>query len=104
IRQFLGGAGPVSICDMPWMPLFLGIVFVFHPWLGFLALVGGILLVILTLISELATRRQVERMNRQVVSRANLVEAGRRNAEAIRAMGMLGTFNACWARLNDRYL
>lgn len=104
IRQFLGGAGPIAICDMPWMPLFLGIVFVFHPWLGFLALVGGILLVILTLISELATRRQVERMNRQAVSRASLVEAGRRNAEAIRAMGMQGTFNACWARLNDRYL
>ncbi|UKV14620.1 type I secretion system permease/ATPase [Thalassospiraceae bacterium SW-3-3] len=104
IRQFLGGAGPIAICDMPWMPLFLGIVFVFHPWLGFLALVGGILLVILTLISELATRRQVERMNRQAVSRASLVEAGRRNAEAIRAMGMQGTFNACWAQLNDRYL
>ncbi|WP_417814920.1 type I secretion system permease/ATPase [Thalassospira alkalitolerans] len=104
IRQFLGGAGPIAVCDMPWMPLFLGIVFVFHPWLGFLALTGGVVLVVLTLISEFATRRQVERLNKQAVSRTNLVEAGRRNAEAIRAMGMLPTFTAHWARLNDCYL
>lgn len=104
IRQFLGGAGPIAICDLPWMPLFLGIVFVFHPWLGVLALVGGIILIALTLMSELVTRKKVAQMNAQTVARNNLVEAGRRNAEAIRAMGMLGAFRRQWAQLNDRYL
>lgn len=104
IRQFLSGAGPIAICDLPWMPLFLGIVFVFHPWLGVLALAGGGVLIILTLISEWTTRKKVAHMNAQTTARNNLVEAGCRNAEAIRAMGMLTAFRRQWATLNDRYL
>lgn len=104
IRQFLGGAGPVAICDLPWMPLFLGIVFVFHPWLGVLALVGGLMLIVLTLISEFTTRKKVARMNSQTVKRNALVEAGRQNAEAIRAMGMESAFGREWAKQNNQYL
>lgn len=104
IRQFLGGAGPVAICDLPWMPLFLGIVFVFHPWLGGLALVGGLMLIVLTLISEFTTRKKVARMNSQTVRRNALVEAGRQNAEAIRAMGMESAFGREWAKQNNQYL
>ncbi|WP_417827281.1 type I secretion system permease/ATPase [Thalassospira sp.] len=104
IRQFLGGAGPVAICDLPWMPLFLGIVFAFHPWLGVLALVGGGVLVGLTLISEFATRKKVARMNSQIVKRNALVEAGRQNAEAIRAMGMEDAFAGEWTNRNNLYL
>lgn len=104
IRQFLGGAGPVAICDLPWMPLFLGIVFVFHPWLGVLALVGGLMLIVLTLISEFVTRKKVARMNSQTVKRNTLVETGRQNAEAIRAMGMEDAFGREWAKQNNLYL
>ncbi|WP_085587449.1 type I secretion system permease/ATPase [Thalassospira sp. MCCC 1A01428] len=104
IRQFLGSAGPVAICDLPWMPLFLGIVFLLHPWLGMLALTGGLVLVILTLISETLSRRHVSRMNRQAVRRTSLLDAGRRNAEVLRAMGMVPAFAGRWAMVNDRYL
>jgi ATP-binding cassette subfamily C protein len=104
IRQFLGGAGPVAICDLPWMPVFLAIIFAFHPWLGVMALVGGGLLVVLTLISELVTRQKVATMNGQTVNRERLVEAGRRNAEAMRAMGMEAAFSETWTTLNNRYL
>ncbi|MDP2699344.1 type I secretion system permease/ATPase [Thalassospira sp.] len=104
IRQFLGGAGPMAICDMPWMPLFVGIIFAFHPWLGVMALAGGVILVVLTLISEMATRKQVEAMNGQAARRSTLIEAGRRNAEAIRAMGMTGAFTRRWAQLHQDYL
>ena len=104
IRQFLGGSGPVAICDLPWMPLFLGIVFAFHPWLGMLALVGGLILIVMTLISEFVTRKKVARMSSQTAKRNTLVEAGRQNAEAIRAMGMEGAFRSTWARQNNLYL
>ncbi|MCC9621284.1 type I secretion system permease/ATPase [Thalassospira sp. MA62] len=104
IRQFLGGSGPVAICDLPWMPLFLGIVFVFHPWLGVLALVGGLVLVALTLISEMVTRKRLATMTQQTVKRDRLVEAGRRNAEAIHAMGMIESFANAWSRQQNLYL
>ena len=46
IRGFLAGAGPAAFFDLPWMPLYLGICFLFHPWIGCAALAGaGLLLV-----------------------------------------------------------
>ncbi len=104
IRQFVGSAGPVAICDLPWMPLFMGIVFLLHPWLGILALGGGMVLIGLTLISETLSRRHVTRMNHQSSRRSLLLEAGRRNAEVLRAMGMVPAFLGRWAMVNDRYL
>ncbi|AUG55252.1 type I secretion system permease/ATPase [Thalassospira marina] len=104
IRQFVGSAGPVAICDLPWMPLFMGIVFLLHPWLGILALGGGVVLISLTLISETLSRRHVLRMTHQSLRRSTLLEAGHRNAEVLRAMGMVPAFLARWAMVNDRYL
>lgn len=104
IRQFVGSAGPVAICDLPWMPLFMGIVFLLHPWLGILALGGGVVLISLTLISETLSRRHVLRMTHQSLRRSTLLDAGRRNAEVLRAMGMVPAFLARWAMVNDRYL
>lgn len=104
IRQFVGSAGPVAICDLPWMPLFMGIVFLLHPWLGVLALAGGAVLIGLTLISEILSRRHVKRLNHQSARRSLLLEAGRRNAEVLRAMGMVPAFLGRWAMVNDRYL
>src|SRR6516225_7749761 len=37
VRAFLGGAGPVALFDLPWIPLYLGICFAFHFWIGMTA-------------------------------------------------------------------
>ncbi len=44
VRSFLSGTGPTALFDLPWMPLYLGICFLFHPWIGIAALVGAIIL------------------------------------------------------------
>ena len=56
IRTFLTGQGPIAIVDLPWIPVFLLICAVIHPWLGVLALVGGIMLASATLLTERANR------------------------------------------------
>ena len=40
IGGFLASGGPATLFDLPWMPLYLGLCFAFHPWLGFAALTG----------------------------------------------------------------
>ena len=56
IRGFLTGQGPIAIVDLPWIPIFLLICVLIHPWLGMLALVGGLMLASATLLTEWASR------------------------------------------------
>lgn len=104
IRAFLTGAGPVAIVDMPWMPIFLAICFFIHPWLGFLALAGGVLLLAITYLTERATRGPASVLAQDHGARLALAEGDRRNSETIAAMGMESRLRERWAKANDRYL
>lgn len=104
IRQFMSGPGPVAICDMPWLPLYLGILFLFHPYLGLLAVFGMLVLIVLTLSSEITLRAPMHRLSGLSSARSEFVEAGRRNAEALYAMGMRGAYSAKWNEANTAYL
>ncbi len=104
VRQFFAGAGPVAICDLPWLPFYLLLLFLFHPYLGFVALVGAVILIALTLCNETILRQRMRQIARLAETRGDLVEAGRRNAEAIRAMGMGGAYAARFEAVNARYV
>ncbi len=60
IRGFLSGLGPTALFDLPWMPLYLGLCFAFHFWIGTAALIGAILLIVLTLLTDVLTRSPVK--------------------------------------------
>lgn len=104
IRQFMGGPGPVAICDMPWLPLYVGILFLFHPLLGWLAIAGAVVLIVLTIASEVLLRDPMRRIAQLSAARVEFLEAGRRNAEALQAMGMRGAYTARWNEANAAYL
>jgi len=61
VRSFLSSVGPTALFDLPWMPLYVGICFLFHPWIGVAALVGALLLVSLTLLTDVFTRGPAKR-------------------------------------------
>lgn len=104
IRQFMGGPGPVAICDMPWLPLYVGILFLFHPLLGWLAIAGAVVLIALTITSEILLREPMRRIAQFSAARAEFLEAGRRNAEALQAMGMRRAYTDRWREANAKYL
>ncbi len=104
VRQFMSGPGPVAICDMPWLPLYLAILFLFHPYLGWLAVAGAVVLIALTFTSEAMLRGPMRRIARLAGARLEFLEAGRRNAEALHAMGMRGAYAARWHEANAEYL
>jgi PrtD family type I secretion system ABC transporter len=104
IRQFLSGPGPGAIFDMPWLPVYLTIVFLFHPLLGVVALGGGLLIVVCIVLNEVMSRGPVADTGREAAHRAADVESGQRNAEVVSAMGMDDALADRWQDRNDSYL
>ena len=77
----------------------------FHPWIGLTALVGAIILVVLTLLTEVLTREPTRAATALCrASRNALAEASRRNAEVLTAMGMAGRIAARWSDANRKYM
>ena len=104
IRGFLTGAGPIAIVDLPWVPVFLTICFLIHPWLGLAATVGAVVLFTMTLLTERASRGPARAAAQDAGSRSIMVEAQRRSGETIVAMGMGGALAQRWTGVNDRYI
>lgn len=104
LRGFLSGSGPTALFDMPWMPLYLGLCFAFHFWIGITALGGALVLIALTIATELFSRDATKAATSLGAKRLSIAEAGRRNAEVLQAMGMAGRFADRWAVINDKHL
>jgi ATP-binding cassette subfamily C protein len=104
IRGFLSGLGPTALFDLPWMPLYLGLCFAFHFWIGIAALIGALLLIAVTLLTDALTRSPVKASSGFASARMSLLEASRRNAEVLRSMGMKGRLFARWSKSNQQYL
>jgi PrtD family type I secretion system ABC transporter len=104
VRGFLSGSGPSALFDLPWMPVYLAICFLFHTYIGLTALLGAIILVTLTVATELKTRHPTRSATQFAMARSALLEASRRNAEALTAMGMTGQIARRWNELNRSYV
>ena len=104
IRAFLSGGGPSALFDLPWMPLYLAICFAFHPYIGLVALAGGLVLVTLTLLTEMLTRGSTKAAVGAAVQRNGIAEGARRNAEVVHALGMAGRIGTRWGEANAQYL
>jgi len=78
----------LSIFDIPWAPFFFAAIWVFHPWLGVLSLIGGLVLVCVAAINQLVTRHPVGRANSASVKAESTSEKLRSEAEMVQAMGM----------------
>jgi ATP-binding cassette subfamily C protein len=104
IRSFLSSMGPGAFFDLPWLPFYLAICFAFHVLIGATALVGAIILVILTILTEFMTRQPAREAMGLAARRNDLAAASRRNAEVLVAMGMSGRLTRRWSVTNEEYL
>lgn len=87
IRSFMSGLGPMAFFDLPWMPIYLIIVFLLHPWLGLLSLAGMLVLVVLALMTERAVSGPTRAGTVAAARRTHAAETTRRNVEVLTAMG-----------------
>ncbi|MCR9212715.1 MAG: type I secretion system permease/ATPase [Proteobacteria bacterium] len=99
-RSFLTGPSVFPILDAPFAPIFLGIMFLLHPILGWIALIGAIILLILAVSNEMATRKLLAQSNEQSIIALKQAESASRNADVIEAMGMMPQLIDRWNNHN----
>jgi len=96
LRQFLTGSGLFALLDAPWAPIFIGVIFLLHPWLGMASLGGAIVLLTLALLNEALTSRPLKAASERAIKANNFAEASLNNSEVLKAMGMLGGIRSRW--------
>ncbi|MBL8350005.1 MAG: type I secretion system permease/ATPase [Burkholderiaceae bacterium] len=101
LRAFLGGTGVVALCDAPWTVVFLAVIFLFHPALGWLALASALVLMALAMINERVTARRIGELRQAHQATQRLVDSALRNAETVTALGMGHAIARRWQRLTD---
>lgn len=104
LRQFLTGNGLFAFFDAPWVPIYLAVLYLFHPWLGLFATGAGIILLSLALANEKATKTLLAEANNDHIKAQNLANSNLRNAEALQAMGMLPGIMGRWAGKHYEFL
>lgn len=104
LRQFMTGQGVFAFFDAPWTPVFILVIFLMHPWLGWFTLIGAILLLILALINELVTRKPLGAANAEYIRESDYASSNLRNAEVLEAMGMTGRLRERWQKFHQRVI
>ena len=104
VRSLLSGPAPFALFDIPWTPIFLAAIFIFHPILGWIALGGGAILVVLTLLNQVRSRRPNAESQIAGNEAENFGEALRQNAEVVQGLGMRGIGMARWQTLRQKSL
>jgi ATP-binding cassette subfamily C protein len=99
IARFWASPVVLAIFDAPWAPLFIAAIFVFHPWLGCLALAGGLVIIGLSWLNQLATAGPLQQAGVAGLAADRQAEGLKQEAELVQALGMAG---AAFARLRAR--
>jgi PrtD family type I secretion system ABC transporter len=101
IKHFVGGQAVYPLLDAPWMPLFIGLLFLMHPWFGWLAIVSALCLFALAWLNDRLTRRDTEAASSLMSRSRQVVETAFRNADVTRAMRMTAALSARWEQTNS---
>ena len=100
VRQFMTGNGLFAFFDAPWMPIYIIVLFIFHPAFGFFAIFAAIVLVGITVANEYSTKEKLAEANNLSRASTIYVDSNIRNAEVVNAMGMRNNISKIWA---DKY-
>jgi ATP-binding cassette, subfamily C, bacterial len=88
----------LALIDIPWTPMFIGAIFVFHPWMGWLAILGGAFLIVVTFLNQRATEAPLLQTNAAAMMAERYSENLKSESEVIAALGMQGNAFSRWNR------
>lgn len=104
LRQFMTGNGLFAFFDAPWLPIYIAVMFMFHPWYGWMAIICAIILVIFAILNEKMTGSTLAAANKENIAASLYTNKNLRNAEVIESMGMLNTLIDRWAQRQKKVL
>ncbi len=104
LRQFLTGNGLFAFFDAPWLPVYLAVMFMFHPWFGWFAVLCALVLIALAWANERLTNQSLKDANKENIAATAFTNKNLRNAEVVESMGMLPQLRRRWQEKNNRVL
>lgn len=104
IRQYLTGNGLFAFFDAPWLPIYIGILFVFHPYFGVFAMVAVMILLSITIANEYSTKKLLSEANSEGLVSSNYAGSCLKNAEVVSAMGMENQLKQKWFQKHFSFL
>ncbi|RED11944.1 type I secretion system permease/ATPase [Pontivivens insulae] len=104
IQRLLSSPALLAINDLPWTPIFIFAIFLFHPLMGWLAVVGGSILIIVTVLNQLMSKSKQLKGLQATAAAENFAEAVRRDAEVVQSLGMRQSVLARWRQQRDTAL
>ncbi len=102
LRGFLQGPAPIAICDAPWAPLFMVVLFLLHPLIGLIGLAAAIIIIIIACINERVSRSSITEAQADRAQAMDLGHSVASNADTISAMGMIGNVRERYGKMADR--
>ncbi len=100
IKSFITGPGMITLLDAPWSPIFIIATFLIHPALGWVTLIGAVLLLFFAVLNEMQTKKLLEEASKDSIKSLMSAENSIRNSEAIEAMGMMPQIIDRWGKAN----
>ncbi|MDA3790765.1 MAG: type I secretion system permease/ATPase [Desulfobacula sp.] len=101
LRNYFAGNAILAIFDIPWSPIFLGIIYFMHPVMGMVATGGALAVIVLGLAQEFLTRNKLSAATQQSAKTQAFVSSAMRNSESVQCMGMLPGILSHWQKGND---
>ena len=96
VQRLMGSPAFLALFDIPWTPFFIAAIFIFHPLLGWLAVAGGALLIVITVINQAVTKKPLREANAAGAGADNLASEMQNEAELIRSLGMANAALERW--------
>ncbi|MBX8553264.1 type I secretion system permease/ATPase [Pseudomonas cichorii] len=104
LRQFMTGTGVFAFFDAPWLPIYIAVMFMFHPYYGWVAIISAIILLVLAYLNEKSTSKPLAEANKENIAATLQTSKNLRNAEVIESMGMLNTLIKRWSMRQNNIL
>lgn len=104
LRQFMSGNGLFAFFDAPWLPIYIAVLFLFHPWYGWTAVGCAVILLGLACINEQSTSKVLVAANKESIGASLHTNKNLRNAEVIESMGMLDSLMSRWSLRQKKVL
>lgn len=104
LRSFVTGGGLFAFFDAPWFPIYIGVMYLFHPLFAFAGVFAGAVMVAIALFNERATSKKIQEANSHANSALSQVNDALQNSEVIAAMGMESDLRLRQQELSDKAL
>lgn len=104
VQRFLTSPVLIAFFDLPWTPIFMAGIFMFHPMLGWLAVGGGVVLIAIAFLNQWLSREPQLRAGIAGQQAGSMSDQIRIEAEMVQAMGMRDAAFTRWSKTRGRAL